>query len=128
MSKKVIPLCRQRRENNMMHIIRPHFLPLNLTQGSNRKAGVAKITMVTDRREVLQGTWSQSRCAYLEPSKGLCTLVQKFHFQESLVRKITHTDLFYLSVCCCLVSQSCPILRHTTDCSLPGSSTYGTFR
>ena len=31
-------------------------------------------------------------------------------------------------ICCCLVTQSCPILRNLVDCSLPGFYAHGIFQ
>ena len=123
-----------------MHIIRPHFFGLSIWHRvatvmvvkaalakvavATDRAWLAKVAVATDRHEVRQGTWRQSRCLYQEPSKGSVHTGVEIPFLGVFGKKITYRHI-YLSICCCLVSQSCPILCHPMDCSLPGSSIHG---
>ena len=111
-----------------MHIIRPHFFGLSIWHRVATvmvvKAALAKVAVATDRHEVRQGTWRQSRCLYQEPSKGSVHTGVEIPFLGVFGKKITYRHI-YLSICCCLVFQSCPVLCHPMDCSLPGSSIHG---
>ena len=122
----------------MTHIIRPHFFCLSIW---HRVATVMVVkagqggsghwqSMTGQASSGHWQTWSAagSLQAIWVPVAGAFQRVLhtgvEIPFLGVFGKKITYRHI-YLSICCCLVSQSCPILCHPMDCSLPGSSIHG---